>query len=73
LQAIVSRSVEIREVVDEAEIGEVSAKRSHARNGISLIEINDTGKLRPMVANVGDVQTKLAGESMLDASVQFST
>src|SRR6266700_1740075 len=67
LQAVVSRSIEIREVVNEAEVGELRGKRHSTSCQICLIEINDTGKLHAMVADVGDVETKLTGESMLDA------
>src|SRR6266849_6482160 len=67
LQSVVSRSIKIREVVDESQIGGLGGKRQRARHRIGLIEINDTRKFHSMIAHVGDVETKLPGESMLDA------
>src|SRR5712692_2746457 len=67
LQSVVSRSIKIREVVDESQVWGLGGKGQRARYRIGLIEINDAGKLHSMVANVGHVETKLSGESMLDA------
>src|SRR6267378_3186084 len=67
LQPMVSRPINVREVVDEAEIGVLGGKRLHACCKVRLIAINDAGKFHGMVANVGDVETELAGESMLDS------
>src|SRR5580700_2977081 len=67
LQTVVSRPIEIREVVDQADIRILGGKGQSSRYWIGLIEIHDPGKFSSMVANVGDVEAKLAGESMLDA------
>src|SRR6266849_8786929 len=67
LQSVVSRSVKIREVGDESQIWGLGGKGQRARYRIGLIEIHDAGKFHSVVAHVGDVETKLTGESMLDA------
>src|SRR6266849_2762673 len=67
LQSVVSRSIKIREVVDESEIRGLDGKRQRTRYRVGLIAINDSGKFHSMVTHVGDVETKLSGESMLDA------
>src|SRR6266849_901444 len=67
LQSVVSRSVKIREVGDESQIWGLGGKGQRARYRIGLIEIHDAGKFHSVVAHVGDVETKLSGESMLDA------
>src|SRR6266478_6434426 len=64
---MVSRSIKIREVVDESHIGGLGGKGQRARYRIGLIEINDAGKLHSMVANVSDIEAELGRESMLNA------
>src|SRR6266852_7604708 len=67
LQTVVSRPIEIREVINEAEVRELGGKGQRSRCKIGLIEINDTGKFDCMVTHVSDVETKLAGKGMLNA------
>src|SRR5580693_4334376 len=67
LQTVVSRPIEIPQVVDQADIRILGGKGESSRYWIGLIEIHDPGKSSSMVANVGDVEAHLTGESMLDA------
>src|SRR5258708_24988804 len=69
LQTVVRRPVEIRQVVDKSKIGELPGEwlRGLAVCDVRLIEINDTGKFHAVVAHVGDIEAKFAGESMLNA------
>src|ERR1700730_90865 len=67
LQTVVRRTVKVREGVDLTEIREVVGKRKGSRVDVELIEIYDAGKLRSVIANVGDVERKFAPERMLDA------
>src|SRR6266478_3651439 len=64
---MVSRSIKIREVVDESHIGGLGGKGQRARYRIGLIEINDAGNLHSMVANLSDIEAELGRESMLNA------
>src|SRR5580700_9566566 len=69
LQTLVSRAIDVREIVYILKIRELSGKRQNrsprCRGG--LIEVNDARKFRSMVANVADIESKPAGKSMLDA------
>src|SRR5258708_2579692 len=67
LQTVVSRPVNVREIVDEAEVRELGGKRLDSSRRVHLIEINDARQFRAMVANVGDIESQLSGEGMLDA------
>src|SRR5580693_5400648 len=67
LQSVVGRTVEIREVVNFAEVWKLGKRKNRiSRVRSRLIEISDAGKFYTMVANVGDIECKLGGERMLD-------
>src|SRR5713226_1666269 len=70
LQTVVRRTVKVREVIDLTEVRESGGKGQgavRARSRRSLIEINDARKFYRVIANVGNVESKLARERMLDA------
>src|SRR5438105_1652310 len=66
LQAVVSRTVNICQVIDLAEEWVISGKRKNwiSRVGIGLIAINDARQFYSVIANIGCVKNNLAGKRM---------
>src|SRR5712672_2084597 len=70
LQAVVGRTVNVREIIDLAEIRERAGKGLRGIRGRtrrSVIEVNDAGKFDGVVADVSNVERQFSRNRVLDA------
>src|SRR5260370_12796390 len=66
LQAVVSRTVNVRKVVYETKKRKLSRKRLRASCWVRLIAVNNAGKLHSMVPDVGGIEREPARKSVLN-------